>query len=135
RPRPAVLVGRGMDAVPVVLVILATLGVILAGIATPTDAGAVGAFATLVLTLAYRRMTWPGFRRAMMSTVEVSCMILLLVAASNYFGSIFSRLGSADYIANLLLGLEFSPTIMLLLMLLVILILGWPLEWVPVVLV
>jgi len=135
RPMPEVMRELVIGAVPVVLVILATLGVILAGIATPTDAGAVGAFATLVLTLVYRRMTWPGFRRAMMSTVEVSCMILLLVAASNYFGSIFSRLGSADYIANLLLGLEFSPTIMLLLMLLLIFILGWPLEWVPIVLV
>jgi TRAP-type mannitol/chloroaromatic compound transport system permease large subunit len=71
----------------------------------------------------------------MMSTVEVSCMILLLVAASNYFGSIFSRLGSADWIANLLLGLQFSPTVMLLLMLALIFVLGWPLEWVPIVLV
>src|SRR5512138_1897742 len=47
---------------PVVVVIMATLGVILAGIATPTDAGAVGAFAVLVLTLLYRRMTWSGFK-------------------------------------------------------------------------
>ena len=89
RPMPEVLRELTIGAVPVVLVILATLGVILAGIATPTDAGAVGAFATLLLTLAYRKMSWAGFRRSMMSTVEVSCMILLLVAASNYFGSIF----------------------------------------------
>ena len=132
---PEVLRELTIGAVPVVLVILATLGVILAGIATPTDAGAVGAFATLLLTLAYRKMSWAGFRRSMMSTVEVSCMILLLVAASNYFGSIFSRLGSADWIANLLLGLEFSPTVMLLMMLALIFVLGWPLEWVPIVLV
>jgi len=135
KPMPEVLRELVIGAVPVTIVILATLGVILAGIATPTDAGAMGAFATLLLTLAYRRMTWPGFRRAMMSTVEVSCMILLLVAASNYFGSVFSRLGSADYLANMLLALEFSPTVMLLLMLAMIFVLGWPLEWVPIVLV
>src|SRR6185436_18675869 len=80
---------------PIVVVIFATLGVILAGIATPTDAGAVGAFAVLVLTLAYRRMTWKRFQKSVYSTLEVSCMILLLVAASNYFGAVFSRLGSA----------------------------------------
>src|SRR5512132_238948 len=74
---------------PVVVVIMATLGVILAGIATPTDAGAVGAFAVLLLTLAYRRMTWAGFRSAVYSTLLTSCMILLLVAASNYFGAVF----------------------------------------------
>jgi tripartite ATP-independent transporter DctM subunit len=120
---------------PIVVVILATLGVILAGIATPTDAGAVGAFATLLLTLLYRRMTWQGFRKAVYSTLEVSCMILLLVAASNYFGAVFSRLGSATLIAESLLQLSFSPTIMLLLILGIIFVLGWPLEWVPIVLI
>jgi TRAP-type mannitol/chloroaromatic compound transport system permease large subunit len=120
---------------PIVVVILATLGVILAGIATPTDAGAVGAFAVLVLTLIYRRMSWAGFKRAVFATLEVSCMILLLVAASNYFGAVFSRLGSANLIAESLLTLSFSPTIMLLLILAVIFVLGWPLEWVPIVLI
>ncbi|HEX2113333.1 MAG TPA: TRAP transporter large permease subunit [Alphaproteobacteria bacterium] len=120
---------------PVVVVILATLGFILAGIATPTDAGAVGALAVLILTLLYRRMTWPAFRKAVYATLETSCMILLLVAASNFFGSVFARLGSASYIAELLLGLDFSATGMLLVILAIIFILGWPLEWVPIVLI
>ena len=120
---------------PVVVVIFATLGVILAGIATPTDAGAVGALAVLILTLLYRRMSWAGFSKAVYATLEVSCMILLLVAASNFFGSVFARLGSAGYIAELLLGLDFGPTGMLLVILAIIFILGWPLEWVPIVLI
>ncbi|MEK6592094.1 MAG: TRAP transporter large permease subunit [Pseudomonadota bacterium] len=120
---------------PVVVVILATLGVILAGIATPTDAGACGAFAVLLLTLAYRRLTLAKLKKAVYSTLEVSSMILLLVAASNFFGAVFSRLGSANLIAEALLGLQFSPTITLILMLLIIFILGWPLEWVPIVLI
>jgi tripartite ATP-independent transporter DctM subunit len=120
---------------PVVVVIFATLGVILAGIATPTDAGAVGSFAVLLLTLAYRRLTWPGFRRAVYATLLTSCMILLLVAASNYFGAVFSRLGSASLIANSLLGLDLPPTLMLMLILGIIFVLGWPLEWVPIVLI
>ena len=120
---------------PVVVVIFATLGVILAGIATPTDAGAVGAFATLILTLVYRKMTWAKFTSAVYSTLLTSCMILLLVAASNYFGAVFSRLGSANLIAESLLQLKLSPTLMLLLVLGVIFVLGWPLEWVPIVLI
>jgi TRAP-type mannitol/chloroaromatic compound transport system permease large subunit len=117
------------------VIILATLGVILAGIATPTDAGAVGAFAVLILTLAYRRLTWQKLKSALYSTLLVSSMILLLVAASNYFGAVFSRLGSATLIAESLLGLNFSPTVMLLLILAIIFVLGWPLEWVPIVLI
>jgi tripartite ATP-independent transporter DctM subunit len=120
---------------PVVVVIFATLGVILAGIATPTDAGAVGAFAVLILTLVYRRMTWKGFRSAVYSTLITSCMILLLVAASNYFGAVFSRMGSASLIAESLLGLDLPPTLMLMLILGIIFVLGWPLEWVPIVLI
>lgn len=124
-----------LGVAPVVVVILATLGVILAGIATPTDAGAVGAFTVLLLTLIYRRLTWEKLKSAVYSTLEVSSMILLLVAASNYFGSVFSRLGSANMIAEALLALPFSPTVMLILILALIFVLGWPLEWVPIVLI
>jgi tripartite ATP-independent transporter DctM subunit len=124
-----------VGVIPVTVVILATLGTIMAGLATPTDAGAVGAFAVLVLTLVYRKMTIAAFKRAMIQTLETSCMILLLVAASNFFGAVFSRLGSASWIAEMLLGLNIPPMMMLALILLVIFVLGWPLEWVPIVLI
>jgi tripartite ATP-independent transporter DctM subunit len=130
-----VVVELAVGIVPVVIVIFATLGVILAGIATPTDAGAVGAFAVLLLTLLYRRLNWAKFKSAVFSTLLTSCMILLLVAASNYFGAIFSRMGSASLIAESLLGLDLPPTMMLLLILGIIFVLGWPLEWVPIVLI
>jgi tripartite ATP-independent transporter DctM subunit len=124
-----------LGVLPVVVVILATLGVILAGIATPTDAGAVGAFTVLLLTLIYRRLTWEKLKSAVYSTLEVSSMILLLVAASNYFGAVFSRLGSANLIAEALISLPFDPIFMLILILALIFVLGWPLEWVPIVLI
>ena len=124
-----------LGCLPIVIVIMATLGVILVGIATPTDAGAVGAFAVFILTLVYRRLTWKKLRQAMMSTLEVSSMILLLVAASNFFGAVFSRMGSPALIAESLLTLSYSPTVMLLIILAIIFVLGWPLEWVPIVLI
>ena len=124
-----------VGVIPVTVVILATLGTIMAGLATPTDAGAVGAFAVLLLTFAYRRMTVQAFKRALIATLETSCMILILVAASNFFGAVFSRLGSASWIAEMLLGLNIPPMMMLALILLVIFVLGWPLEWVPIVLI
>ncbi|MBM3733324.1 MAG: TRAP transporter large permease subunit [Acidimicrobiia bacterium] len=124
-----------LGVVPVVVVIIATLGVILAGIATPTDAGAVGAFAVLILTAIHRRLTWDRLKQSVWSTLEVSSMILLLVAASNFFGAVFSRLGSATMIAESLLGLSLPPTLLLIVILVVIFVLGWPLEWVPIVLI
>ncbi len=124
-----------IGVVPVVIIVLATLGVILAGIATPTDAGAVGAFAVLLLTLAYRTLTIEKLKRAVYSTLEVSSMILLLVAASNFFGAVFSRLGSPSMIAEGLLHLDLPPTAMLVLVLVIIFLLAWPLEWVPIILI
>jgi tripartite ATP-independent transporter DctM subunit len=121
--------------VPIVIIILATLGVIMAGIATPTDAGAVGSFAVLVLALAYRKLTFAQFRKALIDTLVTSSMILLLVVASNFFGAVFSRLGSATFLAEHLLAFDLPPGFMLLAILAVIFILGWPLEWVPIVLI
>jgi len=133
--KAAVLKELALGVLPVVVVILATLGVILAGIATPTDAGACGAFAVLVMTVLSGSLSWEKLKNSVYATLEVSCMILLLVAASNYFGAVFSRLGSADMIAEGLLSLPLAPMAMLVLILIVIFVLGWPLEWVPIVLI
>jgi len=62
-------------------------------------------------------------------------MILILVASSNFFGSVFSRLGSATALTKMLLGTNLNPTILLIAILIIIFILGWPLEWVPIVLI
>ncbi len=124
-----------LGVIPVLTLILATLGSIMAGMATPTEGAAAGAFGSLVLTTAYRRLTWDGIKSSVMRTVEISAMILLLVAASNFFGSVFSRLGSATMLTNLLMSLNLHPLIMLFLILALIFVLGWPLEWVPIVLI
>ena len=121
--------------IPLAVLILAVLGSILAGLATPTDAAAMGALGALVLALAYRRLTWERLKTAVFRTIVTSSMILLLVAASNFYGAVFARLGSATMIAEALLAFDLSPTILLLLILGVIFLLGWPLEWVPIVLI
>ena len=121
--------------IPLAVLILAVLGSILGGLATPTDAAAMGALGAFVLALAYRRLTWDRLKTAVFRTIVTSSMILLLVAASNFYGAVFARLGSATMIAEALLAFELSPTILLLLILGVIFLLGWPLEWVPIVLI
>ncbi len=120
---------------PVIVVIMSTLGVILFGIATPTDAGAIGCLGTFILTVGSGKMTFAKLRTAALQTLEISSMILLLVTASNLFGSVFSRLGSADFLAQGLNSLALPPMMMLVVILALIFVLGWPLEWVPIVLI
>lgn len=121
--------------IPLAVLIISVLGSILAGLATPTDAAAMGAMGSFLMALAYRRLTWQRLKTAVYSTIITSSMIMLLVAASNFYGAVFSRLGSATMIAEALLGLDLPPTVLLLVILALIFILGWPLEWVPIILI
>ena len=111
------------------------LGSILGGLATPTDAAAMGAAGALVLTIAYRRLTWKKLKVADFKTVETSAMIVFLIAAANFYGSVFARLGTATMIADSLLALSLSPLLLLVIILAIVFLLGWPLEWVPIVLI
>ena len=70
-----------------------------------------------------------------MKTLEISALIMVLVAASNFFGSVFSRLGTPMLITEVLLNLEMNRYIILAIVMTMIFLLGWPLEWVPIVMI
>jgi tripartite ATP-independent transporter DctM subunit len=132
---PVMLKEVVLGIVPLLLLIAFTLGSILAGLATPTEAAGVGAAGALVLTLAYGRFTWAGMQRALISTMATSSMVLLLAVTSNVFGAVFARLGTANWITESLLGLALPPTLMLVIVIVLIFLLGWPFEWPAIVLV
>ena len=111
------------------------LGSILFGWATPTEGAACGAFGALVLTAAYGKLTTKRLSDALIKTLEISVLILFLVAASNFFGAVFSRLGTPTMLTNMLLDWELTQIQVLLIVMALIFLLGWPLEWVPIVLI
>jgi tripartite ATP-independent transporter DctM subunit len=120
---------------PLAILISCTLGSILGGLATPTEAASVGASGAMLLGFAYRRLTFAGIRQAAISTLTTSAMVLFLAVASNVFGAVFARLGTATVVTEFLLGLPFPPFVMLLVVMFIIFILGWPFEWPAIVLV
>lgn len=124
-----------LGIIPPLVLISATLGSILAGWATPTEASAMGAAGSLLLALLSGKMNRKMLHRSLVATLETSSMIMILIVASNFFGAVFSRLGSATYVADGLVSLSLPTWIMLILILLFIFVLGWPLEWVPIVLI
>ena len=121
--------------VPPALLVFAALGSILFGYATPTVAAGCGAVGSLLLALVYKKLTLPKLQEALVKTLEISALIMVLVAASNFFGSVFSRLGTPMLLTEFLLGLEMNRYIILAIVLGMIFLLGWPLEWVPIVLI
>jgi len=114
---------------PLAVVIFAALGSILFGLATPTEAAAMGAFGALLLTVAYGRFSLRGLRQACLDTLETSALVLFLAVASNIYGGVFTRLGTSRMIAEWLVTLTYDPTIMLIVLMAIIFVLGWPLEW------
>ncbi len=121
--------------VPPAALVFSALGSIMFGFATPSEGAGMGAFGSLVLALAYRRLTWARLREALIKTLEISALVLVLVAASNFFGAVFSRLGTPMLITNYLLELNLPPMVILIMIMAFIFVLGWPLEWVPIVLI
>src|SRR5690606_30954441 len=95
--------------VPPAILMFCALGTILAGIATPTEAAAMGAFGALVLGLLYRRMTWATFTDSLMGTLQTTAMILFLAVSANIYAAVFSRLGSGALVTSWFLGMPFEP--------------------------
>nr|WP_325249420.1 TRAP transporter large permease subunit [Amylibacter sp.] len=124
-----------MGLVPPTTLIAFALGSILAGWATPAEAAACGAFGALLLSLAYNKLTVGSFYDALIKTLEITVLIMFLVAASNFFGAVFSRLGTPTMLTELLLAWELAPSMILIIIMALIFLLGWPLEWVPIVLI
>jgi tripartite ATP-independent transporter DctM subunit len=124
-----------LGVVPLAVLVAGTLGSILAGLATPTEAAGVGALAAFYLALAYDRLDWAGLRDALLRTLATSSMVLFLAVASNIFGAVFARLGTATWITEWLLGLTLPPMLMVVLVVVLVFLLGWPFEWPAIVLV
>ncbi|RUA20368.1 MAG: C4-dicarboxylate ABC transporter [Chloroflexi bacterium] len=118
-----------LGLVPLAVLIGAALGSILFGLATPTEASAMGALGAILLTIAYRRLTVTVFVEAVRQTLTLSGLVLYLAVGALMFGAVFSSLGSASVITELLLSVPTGQFGVLIILMVVIFLLGWPMEW------
>jgi tripartite ATP-independent transporter DctM subunit len=118
-----------LGMLPHAVLTVVTLGPILAGMATPTEAAAVGVVGTVVMAAAYRKLSWPQLTSAVILTAQQSSMMFFLAVASNIFGAVFTRLGSATLMTDLLVGLPLPPMGTMLVIMILVFLLGWPFEW------
>ena len=114
---------------PLALLILAVLGSILLGLATPAEAAAIGASGGLFLAFCYKSLTWEGLKQSVFLTAKTTAMVCWLFVGSWTFASIFSYLGGHAIIEHWILGFNLEPWQFLVLVQLIIFLLGWPLEW------
>jgi tripartite ATP-independent transporter DctM subunit len=124
-----------LGIVPAAALMFAALGTILAGLATPTEASAMGAFGALVLGLLYRRLSWEAFKEAVYRTIRTSSLILFLAVTANMYAAVFSRLGTGVWLADVFLALPLPPMGVMVVLQVLIFLLAWPLEWPAIILI
>jgi TRAP-type mannitol/chloroaromatic compound transport system permease large subunit len=112
-----------------------TLGTIVGGLATPTEAASCGAFGAALLALVYGRLGRKSITNAAIGTMVTSAMVLFLAVASNVFGAVFTKLGTASLITNQLLAFPLGDWWKLALIMAIFFVLGWPFEWPVIILV
>ncbi|HPG79218.1 MAG TPA: TRAP transporter large permease subunit [Piscinibacter sp.] len=114
---------------PLVILILAVLGSIVFGLATPTEAAAVGAFGGFILAAAYRQLNMTMVKESVFLTAKTSAMVCWLFVGSAIFSAAFALLGGQELVERWVMSMNLSKTQFLLLSQAIIFVLGWPLEW------
>tara|TARA_S200000501_G_C20831544_1_gene747520 strand:+ start:51 stop:1397 length:1347 start_codon:yes stop_codon:yes gene_type:complete len=115
--------------VPLFTLIILVLGTILAGVATPAEAAAVGAFGALIMSYFYKTLKWKNFRESVFLTAKTSAMIMWLFIGSWTFASVFSYLGGHEVFEQFFKSMDLQPWQFLVITQIIIFLLGWPLEW------
>ncbi len=114
---------------PLSILIIGVLGSIIAGLATPTEAAAMGSFGALIMAIAYGRFNMTVLKESVFLTAKTSAMVCWLFVGSGIFAGAFALLGGQEIINTWVQSLDMSPVQFMLLAQVIIFLLGWPLEW------
>jgi TRAP-type mannitol/chloroaromatic compound transport system permease large subunit len=114
---------------PLALIILGVLGTIVVGLATPTEAAAMGSFGGFVLAAAYKQLNFTVVKESVFLTAKTSAMVCWLFIGSSIFAAAFALLGGQEIINTWVKSMDMTPTQFMLMAQVIIFLLGWPLEW------
>jgi tripartite ATP-independent transporter DctM subunit len=121
--------------VPPFGLILTVMGTILAGVATPTEAAALGCVGALVLALVSRKLSWEVITQASISTARTTAMIMALFIGGKFFSVVFLSMGGGDVVADVLLGMEVNRYVVFAIMMAVVFFMGMFIDWAAILLV
>ncbi|AYR18899.1 TRAP transporter large permease [Alcaligenes faecalis] len=132
--KPALIKMLLLEAVPPIFLILGILGSMLAGIATATEASAIGVLLSLLIVIFRGKFQWRTFFNALYETGRTSAMILFIVVGATAFTGVFNITGGLGAVQDIMRGLDMEPWLLILVMLLIVFILGCFLDWTGIVL-
>lgn len=121
--------------VPPFGLILTVMGTILAGIATPTEAAALGCIGALILALSTKKLNWDVITQSCISTARTTAMIMALFVGGKFFSVVFLSMGGGDVVADVLLGMDVNPYVIFIIMMAVVFVMGMFIDWAAILLV
>jgi tripartite ATP-independent transporter DctM subunit len=124
-----------INILPLGLIVFSVVGVIFLGIATPSEAAATGAFATLGLIFLKRRLTWFVFKTSIFNSANISVMILMIVAGAVTFTQLLAFTGATEGMVEAIVGLQVGPGFIVLVMLFAVIFFGMFMGPIPIMLI
>jgi len=118
--------------VPIAFIIFMVIGVMVLGLATPTEAAASGAIATVIVSIAYGRFTWQMVKTSLKGSTEITVMVFMIIAASKTFSSVLAYTGASSGLTRVVEGLSVHPLLILITMQVIVAILGCFMEGVSI---
>ncbi|MFN2358273.1 MAG: TRAP transporter large permease subunit [Desulfotignum sp.] len=121
--------------VPPLALILAVMGTILGGVATPTEAAGLGAFGAVLLALFNKKLNWTVLKESAYATLKTTSMVMMLFIGGKFFSAVFLSMGGGDVVADLLIGSGMNQWIILFIMMFIVFIMGMFIDWAAILLV
>ncbi len=121
--------------IPPMALILTVMGAILTGIATPTEAAALGVVGAMVLALFNRKLNWKVLWEAGLATYKTTAMIMMLFIGGKWFSTVFLSMGGGDVVADFLLGTGLNRYVVLVIMMAIVFFMGMFIDWAAILLV
>lgn len=119
--------------VPAAILIFSVLGVIYFGIAAPTEAAAVGALVSTILTIAYKRFSWKVLKEVSLSTIKLTGMVLLIASCSTAFVSVFLSAGGGKVVESFILGFPGGKWVVFAMIMIICFFLGAFIDWIGII--
>ncbi|WP_078430270.1 TRAP transporter large permease [Alkalihalobacterium alkalinitrilicum] len=119
-----------LHILPVLAIVFAVLGSIWFGIAPPTEAAAVGAFASLIVAAAYRELNFTVIKESLYRTLQVSAMVYAIIIFAGFFVSVFMRLGGGRIVEQAILAIPLEKWGIFIMMMLIVFVLGLLMDWI-----
>jgi tripartite ATP-independent transporter DctM subunit len=120
---------------PPLVLILAVMGTILGGVATPTEAAGLGAGGAVLLAFFNRKLNWTVLKESAYATMKTTSMVMMLFIGGKFFSAVFLSMGGGDVVADLLIGSGMNEWIVLFIMMFIVFIMGMFIDWAAILLV